>query len=276
MMTLRLRLVATMGLLASIPSVGQPIDRNESLRAAERVAHDPFFKSVDYGREQIHDVSAVQLIDVEYRKLPRRVLGPMYTWCEAVFKPAVNPHTLGRPLEPGRMAVRAYAAYGAAQDDLIEYRWRHEGQNLRVLASRNAMRLEIDMDELARDSRLAHFEERDVNRLRQWLGEVLRLEGKDVWDSEYRIEFTWPEALLDSTVFSSNPDQDLNRLTRWHQRVDIFVVGRTMNLLIYKKPDQLLHFQDGSTWFTEDFRRLVHERSRELDIEPKNSDPGEP
>jgi hypothetical protein len=49
---------------------------------------------------------------------------------------------------------------------------------------------------------------------------------------------------------------------QWHERVDGLVESDTLSLLFNMKPGKLAFFRDGSKWFPDDFRQLVHERAQ--------------
>lgn len=242
-----------------------PPRKNEPPATAEQM------KSTSFGRAQLRDVSDSAFVSINHSMLPKRVNGSMYSWAETLFSPTASPIIKGRPLEAGKMIVRAFAAFNPRQNDLIEYRWEHEGLNIRFLASINVLQIEVDLGEIERFSR---YRMPTVDYLRMLLSEIIKLEGEDQYKNHYRISLPWPGQLENSMEFSTNPDQNLNQLIHWHDRVDAYVENNKFHLLIYRKPDQLGYFQDGSKWFDDDFRELVHQKAREQGkLPPSNPEP---
>lgn len=264
------RLVLTLVVVGTASPVlrAQSSDTTPRATATPRPIMDPYFKSVRYGRDQIPDIDEQNLLEIVFEDLPNDIKGQMHSWLAFTIGSDLNPQSKGWMHEPERTKVRVYAAREPAEDDVVEYRWEHEGREIRVVATRNALRFDFDLTAIERDQRLAAYGRRPIDRVKGWLPEILRLEGQDRYEQEYQVDLNWPDELADGVEFSSAPDQDLNRLTQWHRRVDGFVHENVLSILIYKKPAQLMHFQDGSKWFPDDFRAEIHARVRNLPDPP--------
>lgn len=234
--------------------------RNTAPRHEEAVRDSHDMKSVAYGRSQVRDIPIDLLVAIDHGSIPKRVNGAMYGWIESVFNAKASPLVKGNPLDPGKMAIRVFAATLPAENDLVEYRWIHDGLDIRLLASIDVLQIELDLDQAQKQ---AGLQMTLADYVRDYLINMLQLHGEDQYKDHYQIDLPWPKDLQDGLEFSSNPGQDLNFLTRWHQRVDAFVDGHRFCVLIYKKPDQLMNFRDGSKWFPSDFRLLVQEKARE-------------
>lgn len=234
--------------------------RNTAPRMGEPARTQEEMKTVAYGRSEVRDVSNEAFVSIEHKLLPKRINGAMYSRVEELFRSEASPIVKGQPLEPGRMRVGVFAAVDRSQNDLVEYRWEHEGVDIRLLSSIDVVQIELNIDQLEKQAR---FRMTTADYLRDLLPTILRLEGEDQYKVHYQVILPWPKSLEDGLEFSTNPDQSLIFLTRWHQRVDAFVEGRKFFLLVYKKPDQLMNFRDGSKWFSDDFRQFVHDKARE-------------
>lgn len=146
--------------------------------------------------------------------------------------PEAQPH-----LDP-QLATRTFAATAQSQNDLVEYRWTFAGVPLRVVQSLNAVKIEIPLS--------GHGDTKDVSAL---VAAIVKLKGTDIAGRDYEVHLRWPSALADGTQFSSNPSVSILSLSSWHDRIDAFVEGDRLNILIYKKIPQLAGYKDGSTWF---------------------------
>ena len=143
-----------------------------------------------------------------------------------------------QPQKDPQFAVRTFAASEQNQNDLVEYRWTFAGIPLRAVQSWNAMKVDIPLSGHA-----------TIQDAKAQLASIVKLKGADIEGNEYDVHLHWPDTLADGAKFSSNPNADLRFLPNWHERVDAFVDGDHLSILIYKKIPQLLGYQDGSKWF---------------------------
>jgi len=176
------------------------------------------------------------------------------------------------------VGVRVYPAANSSENDLVEYRWTCQGRVLRVVLSINAIKIVFDLNELSA-CRQKDLGAACVAAAREWVESVLKLErAKSGGPSypTYKVDLPWPDELRDGASFSSNPDQNLIRMSaeRWYRRVDAFVENGVLSILVYRKSGQLMTFFDGSKWFPDDFRAKVHEKARqEGKLAPNAPDP---
>ncbi|NOT01701.1 MAG: hypothetical protein HOP29_13850 [Phycisphaerales bacterium] len=199
----------------------------------------------------------------------RELLWPFSNW---IFHDSVCPHSSRYPVQirdDVALRVRLFAAGENSDCDIAEYQWLANGRRLRVVSSRNAVRVDFDLDQVV-ECAWSHGPA-CVQATRKWVERTLKLEGeyRGTGDSviKYRVELPWPEKLDDGVWFSSAPDRDIYRLPgmpRWYERVDAYVENGVLSILIYKKIGQLMGYQDGSKWFPDDFRAKVLQRAREL------------
>jgi hypothetical protein len=140
-------------------------------------------------------------------------------------------------LDP-QFTTRTFTATAESQNDLVEYRWTFSGVPLRAVQSWNAVKIEIPLS--------GHGNVDDVKAL---VAAIVKLKGTDIEGHDYEVNLHWPSALADGTQFSSNPGASILSLSSWHDRIDAFVDGNRLNILIYKKIPQLAGYQDGSKWF---------------------------
>jgi len=143
-----------------------------------------------------------------------------------------------QPRKDPQCTTRTFSAAGPSQNDLVEYRWTFAGVPLRAVQSLNAMKIDIPLS--------GHASAEDVRAL---VAAIVKLKGTDIEGKDYEVRLHWPNALADGVQFSSNPGGDIRTLLTWHDRVDAFVDGNRLSILIYKKIPQLFGYQDGSTWF---------------------------
>jgi hypothetical protein len=143
-----------------------------------------------------------------------------------------------QPRQDPQFTTRTFTATAQSQNDLVEYRWTFAGVPMRVVQSLNAVKIEIPLS--------GHGDTKDVSAL---VAAIVKLKGTDIEGRDYEVHLRWPNALADGTQFSSNPSVSILSLSSWHDRIDAFVEGDRLNILIYKKIPQLAGYKDGSTWF---------------------------
>lgn len=271
-----------------------------------RAKMDTYFKeirSIELGRKQIQDSPAESFVEIDFGSLPIRLMTQMYSRLWTLLQPEVHPQpksqtpprsTMSEPridreaalnhppdlpdLKPGRMRVRVFAAYATSQTDLVEYRWEHEGLQLRVLVARDVVRMDLDLAEV--EEKAQSERESPTAYLRGLLPKLIRLEGEmnTVPPHSYKTEIPLPEVLEEGIQFSSNPDQILTSMDyyTWHKRIDGFVESGKLALLFYMRPGPRSGFQDPSKWFDDDFRAAVHQKAREQGkLPPEVPAPGE-
>jgi hypothetical protein len=112
------------------------------------------------------------------------------------------------------------------------------GVPLRAVQSWNAMKVDIPLS--------THASREQVRAL---VASTVKLKSMDIDGKEYEVPLLWPNKLPAGTRFSSNPKADMRFLPNWHERVDAFVEGNHLSILIYKKIPQLMGYRDGSKWF---------------------------
>jgi len=186
------------------------------------------------------------------------------------MRKAARPHKPTRPFEARKdcdLGIRVFASRKETENDLIEFHWQHNGRPLRVVTSRNAMRVDFDLRHVIACHQTLGAA--CVAATRQWVEEVVKLAGEySILHHEivYRVTLPWPAQLHNGTWFSSAPEQDLTQLRGlpfWHDRVDAFVDDGTLSILVYRKTGQRMGYPDGSMWFDDDFRALVQRKAAE-------------
>jgi len=188
--------------------------------------------SLQYGLELLKDQSQEQFTGIELDKI---VLGIRLQ----VDNNLARTLTLeAQPQKDPQVKAGIFFAKEPSQSDLVEYRWTFNGVQLRMVQSLNALKLEIPL--------AASWRLEDVKAL---VGSIVKLKGTDRYDRKYEVHLRWPEKLTDGVQFSSNPSLSLRFIITWPDRVDAFVENGRLNILIYKKIDQLAGYQDGSRWF---------------------------
>jgi len=240
--------------------------------AQPRGFQDPYFKSLEFGKSLVKARIDDELIAVSFDELPRELQAQMYSYLAFSIQWDAHPQKRGWPYQDGVAVyhkrgdfdVRVFAAYDRSQDDLIEYSWRRFGQNLRIVAALNAMRLEIRLDEVRQNPKLNEHGDDVVDRTKGLVSRVIRFSGKDMNREPFEMQdLPWPDRFDEGTTFCSDPSVNIRRLMRWHTRVDGFVHDGVLTLLIYKRRPQSGGCGDGSKWFDDDFRALIHEKARE-------------
>ncbi|MBU0718345.1 MAG: hypothetical protein KJ749_08860, partial [Planctomycetes bacterium] len=236
-----------------------------------KVAQD---RQLDIGKSMVRDRPASDFVDVTFELLPKAVKGQMYTWLASTVQWEAHPQRRGWPYKDGGPVyhekggvfdVRVFAAYAKPEHDLIEYRWKRFGQNLRVVASCNAMYLDINHAELQRNSELDEYGNGLVDRAEALVSKIIRLSGEDpaLDGRPFEIDLPWPEDLKEGVAFSSNEERSIMRLASWYQRVDAYVEDGVLHILLYKKAPQAVGYFNATKWFPDDFRELVHRKARE-------------
>lgn len=245
-----------------VPLISSAQSPDEKRRAIEEVQRSPAT-----ARRLLRDRQAAEFTPSNFDGLPNELKGTVGILEHLMPKQAL-PHKTVRPLEVKDgldLRVRVFAARDSSEDDLVEYRWAYRDRALRVLVGRNAVSMGFALDQLPA-CQGGHRGAPCVAAVRSWVEETLRLEGKysgPNMEIEYKVDLPWPPELRDGVWFSSAPEQNLMSLRGmpfWHDRVDAFVDGGILNILIFRKVGQLQHYQDGSKWFPDDFRKLIRER----------------
>lgn len=295
MFTLQLRsltlfLVVFIGSGISFAQSGQPpestVDETRKAAEARRDALEAWRCSLPFGKTWLNDRPTDAYVEWEFLRLPDTLKESIYPFSEWIFRVGVSPHKSRYPIEIRENADLQFLVIAAGADnqsDLARYCWNYNGRRLCVVTSLNALRVDFELKYVPQCqwTRAAAC----VDGARKWVEEVLRLEGEySVLDDNisYRVELPWPSQLVDGLSFSSAPEQNIMRLPgmpRWYERVDAFVENGVLSILIYKKIGQLMGYQDGSKWFPDDFRALVHQKALEqgrLRLPDENKDPKMP
>jgi len=220
-------------------------------------------RTLQFGRTLVKPPDADDMIAIPFSTIPKRIQGAIAGDVERPMQRGASPfeHTPLRLKEHIDAAVRVYMAFNRAQDDLVEFQWTYRGNRMTVLVGRNGSRIQFRLNEIpaCQLTRGAVC----VDSAKNWVETVLRLKGVDRFDQEYRVEFAWPDQLVDGVSFSSAPDRDVMKVFRWHWRVDAEIEKGILTVLIYKRIAQLMSYQDGSKWFPEEFRTFLHQKARE-------------
>jgi len=225
--------------------------------------------SLEFGRRLVKDRAADELVGWGFSGLPKAVMGSVDNFLIAVIKKEVHPQKR-YPVnvkEDINLQIHVFAATDKTQHDLVEYHWTYNSKPLRFVVGRNGMKIDFDLEQIS-TCQVTHGAA-CVDEAKRWVKEVLKLEGKYPalgHSIPYQVQFPWPDELSDGVSFSSAPEQDLTLLygiPRLFDRVDAFVENGVLSVLIYKKIGQLMGYQDGSKWFKDEFRTIVHEKARE-------------
>jgi len=255
----------------------QESEQSYEEKRATFLAH---FRSYEYGAKFLREAADTPYIEVDFEDLPKVIMGQMANHLTPVQQKDARPQQPGAWDKPGRMSVRVFASDTKELDDLVEYRWMHMGQNLRVVASRNAARLDLDLDEVDQNPELRQLGSTQLQRVRALVEGTVRLHG-EAWSDElpaFDVEIPWPDALSDGMRFSTNPEQSIQAMDglRWFTRVDFFVHDAVLSVMFYFKLGQRAGPEDGSKWFDDNFRAQVRERAREQGKIPAEPVPERP
>ena len=196
-------------------------------------------KSVDYGIALVSDQPLDRFVSIQYLDLPSAIRFQSESWLARMLKAEASPH------KSTELITQYFLAAKKAEDDLIEYRWKFSGHDLRLVQSRNAAKLEFSLKEIESSQRL--------DFAKSLVSATVDLEGTDRFKQNYKIELRWPDSLQNGVRLSSNPSANLLRLLRWHNRVDAFVENDVFSLLLYKKIPQLMGYQKGFAWIKEKY-----------------------
>ncbi|MBI4718071.1 MAG: hypothetical protein HY763_09725 [Planctomycetes bacterium] len=169
----------------------------------------------------------------------------------------------GSPLASPSCVIRVAASTSPDQDDIIEYRWKYDPIEMELRQSLNAIELRVDLKELEAAAKAAWDSSTGLAVVRSLVGALLKLRGRDGYGREFALEIPWPSRLVDGMEFSTNPERRIDELQAWHERVDFAVRGGSLRVLLYNRIPQFPGFRDGSKWFPDDFRAMVHQKARE-------------
>lgn len=166
------------------------------------------------------------------------------------------------PVPPARASdakVRVFAASDKNENDLVEVTWQHRGIPLRWVQRINISVVEFPLEPFQSESA-----GKACQKVREFLGEVIRLRGESDYNKlrPYEIQLPWPESLTDGMEFTSNPHKDFQSLSRWQDRVDVVIEQGRLKLITYHLNSRAMYFLDGSEFFPEDFRKIILERMR--------------
>ncbi len=194
---------------------------------------EPQADSIQFGQDiLLKDQPDFRFSSIGYGQLSRPIRSQADNYLAFYLTPEAHPQ------KDPQFTVRTFAATEQAQNDLVEYRWTFAGIPLRAVQSWNAMKVDIPLS--------GHASSEEVKAL---LASIVKLKGADIEGKEYEVRLHWPDTLADGVKFSSNPNADIRFLPNWHERIDAFVEGNHLSILIYKKIPQLMGYQDGSKWF---------------------------
>jgi len=136
-----------------------------------------------------------------------------------------------------------------------------------VIVSNNARRFEFDLTAIPAYTRARGAT--CVAEAKTWVESIIQMEGVDRFKHAYRIELNWPEVLETGVTFSSAPDLDIAQALEWHYRVDAQVEGDLLVIFVYKRFQHIQGgYQDGSKWFSDEFRQLVHDKAVQEGMSP--------
>lgn len=204
-----------------------------SAYAAQLKSMDVRANSIGFGQDVLlKDQPDSRFKSIDYAKLSSAIRSQTENYLAFYLTPE------GQPQKDAHLAVRTFAATERSQNDLVEYRWTVAGVQLRAVQSWNAMKVDIPLS--------THASREQVKAL---VASIVKLKGTDIEGNEYEVPLQWPDKLADGAKFSSNPNADIRFLPNWHARIDAFVQGNHLSILIYKKIPQLMGYQDGSKWF---------------------------
>jgi hypothetical protein len=204
-----------------------------SVHAAQQKNMDLRSDSTSFGQDVLlKDQPDFRFSGANYDKLSPAIRSQAENYLAFYLTPEAQPQ------KDPQFAVRTFAATEQTQNDLVEYRWTFAGVPLRAVQSWNAMKVDIPLSGHA-----------SIEEAKALLASIVKLKGVDVEGNAYEVHPHWPDTLADGVKFSSNPNADIRSLPSWHERVDAFVEGNHLNILIYKKIPQLMGYQDGSKWF---------------------------
>jgi len=204
-----------------------------SVHAAQQKSMDLRANSTSFGQDVLlKDQPDFRFSITDYAKLSPAIRSQIENYLAFYLTPEAQPQ------KDPQFTTRTFAATEQSQNDLVECRWTFAGLPLRAVQSLNAMKIDIPLS--------GHASTEEVKAL---LASIVKLKGTDIEGKEYEVHLPWPGTLTDGVKFSSNPNADIRFLPNWHERVDAFVDGDHLSILIYKKIPQLMGYQDGSKWF---------------------------
>jgi len=193
----------------------------------------PSSNSLQFGRDiLLKDQPEVTFSEVGEAKLSHAIQSQVENYLAFYLRPEAQPR------KDPQFTTRMFRASTQSQNDLVECRWTFSGVPLRAVQSLNAMKVDIVISE--------HANTEEVIAL---ASSIVKLKGTDIEGREYEVPLEWPHTFANGVQFSSNPGADILALLSWHDRIDAFVDGNRLSVLIYKKIPQLAGYQDGSTWF---------------------------
>jgi len=248
----------------------------EENKQRPRGRRDPHFKTLKFAQSLVKNRAVSEYVDISFEEVPRELQSQMHSYLATLIQWDAHPQRRGWPYKDGvpvfdkggDFDVRVFAAYDKSQDDLIEYSWNAGGMPMRATSSRNAISLAFPLSEIDENVALDKYGDNRVERARGWLTTIFKLQGRDQYKQEYSIPVPCPDMLEDGAKWSSAPERRVNAVFIWHQRLDAYVENRVLFVLTYKMPPRLGGYQDGSKWFDDDFRALIHEKAREQGKEP--------
>jgi len=243
---------------------GPPSHDSNSPRRSTRA----FFRSVAYARKLVKDVDNGAFINISFDELSPSMVQRMNFRMANYFNKRAHPHSQGDGKLPiDGLRVRVYAASDKSEDDLVEYRWPFRGLDLRIVTSVNALRLEINLNQVAKDQEMDGYGSEEIDRVKGLVESLVRLKGTTYTLDRvaYELKIPWPGALSDGVTFCSNPAQDLRGMDNyfWFKRVDGFVDGRILSLQFYTKAGQRMTYTDGSKWFSDAIRGLIKRKANQ-------------
>lgn len=202
-------------------------------RAAQQQNRQPHSDTLQFGQGiLLKDQPEMMFSDVAYDTLSPAIRSQTDNYLAFYLTSEAQPRN-----DP-QFTTRTFSAGAQSQNDLVEYRWTFAGVHLRSVQSLNALKINIPLR--------GHGNVEDMKAL---VASIVKLKGTDIEGRGYEVHLRWPSVLGDGTQFSSEPDANILFLSSWHDRVDAFVDGNGLNILIYKKSPQLMGYQDGSMWF---------------------------
>lgn len=155
---------------------------------------------------------------------------------------------------PTDAKIRAFAASGPKERDLLEMTWSHRGVPLRWIMSANVSDVQFPLEPF-REGADAGI---DGKRIEDFVAEVLKLKGEiPGLDRGFTINLDWPKKIENGVSFTSNSKVEITDVIWWFDRWDVVVKDDTVHVLIYSRNPQVAGFDDGAKYFPAELRKQL-------------------
>jgi hypothetical protein len=202
----------------------------------------------------IKEDSAMAWKPVELKDIPHDALYNSWNYLARILKPEACPLRHGgfNLIKDSGLKVEMKLPAEIRFNDLIRYTWTFDNREIQLTESLNELRIRVprsgksDMD--------AEF--------RRTFESLFMTKGIDENERPYKLRIPRLQGLKTGEAFSSNPEVKIGFASSWRDRIDGLIREECFELHFYKKIAQLMGFQKGAGWISNQLGSEASEKFR--------------